>query len=169
MTETLDTNPECWFCNDDLRDPPAGGWLYEDAWWRVGHVPAEYAVAGTVIIESRRHVPDQSLMTPDEERTLVPLTGRVLAAVTSVTQCDRVYQWATMDAYPHFHLWLLPWWASGPLRGPRYLADALVDSSGASAEEATEAAARLMALLTDDSIRPTESGVQAAGSIGRIH
>lgn len=75
------------------------------------------------------------------------MTGRILDSVKTVTGCDRVYQWATMDANQHFRLWLVPWWKSGPLRGPRYLVDAVVDADGCTQEEADEVASRLRATL----------------------
>ncbi len=71
MSDTQISPSECWFCDETLRDQPAGGWLYEDQWWRVGHVPASCAIAGTVVLESRRHVADQTDMTEDEAATLV--------------------------------------------------------------------------------------------------
>lgn len=138
---------DCWFCDDSARtDRPPGGWLVDDGTWRAGAAPASYAVPGTVILESRRHVADQSGFDETERATVAEVTGRLLEAVRTATGCDRVYQWATMDAYPHFHLWLVPWFANGPTRGPRYLVDAVVDVTPD--EEATSAvAARLHGLL----------------------
>jgi diadenosine tetraphosphate (Ap4A) HIT family hydrolase len=118
----------CWFCDDDVRDKdlPPGGWLLEDATWRAGAAPASYGVPGTVILESRRHVADQADFDATERATLATVTGRLLRAVREATGCARVYQWATMDRYPHFHLWLVPWPAEAGSRGPRYLVDAVV-------------------------------------------
>ena len=118
---------DCWFCDEAGRtDPPPGGWLLEDETWRAGAAPASYAVPGTVILEARRHVADQAGFDATERATVADVTGRLLAAVRTATGCDRVYQWATMDAYPHFHLWLMPWSEQAALRGPRYLVDAVV-------------------------------------------
>jgi len=128
----------CWFCDTDRADPPPGGWLLEDDTWRAGAAPASYAPAGTVILEARRHVADQSGFDATERATVAEVTGRLLDAVRAATGCDRVYQWATMDAYPHFHLWLVPWSESAALRGPRYLVDAVVN--GTPDEAATLAA-----------------------------
>lgn len=139
----------CWFCDDATRrDPPAGGWLVDDGVWRAGHVPAGYGPAGTVILEARRHVADQAAMSAHEAATLVGVTGRLVTAVTAVTGCDRVYQWATMDAYPHFHLWLVPWWDAGGPRGPRYLVAAIGDAAGCPPDTADRTARRLRTALT---------------------
>ncbi|MDF8263196.1 hypothetical protein [Luteipulveratus flavus] len=138
----------CWFCSPGERtDPPAGGWLYDDGTWRVGHAPASYAIAGTTILEAVRHVLDERDMTPAELAGLGPITGRTVAAVAAATGCDRVYRWATMDAHPHFHLWLVPWWRSASTRGPRYLVDAIVTGDGSTPVEAAAAAARIGLLL----------------------
>jgi hypothetical protein len=140
-----DDTLSCWFCQDRLRtDPPAGGWLYVDPSWRLGHIPLGYGRAGTVILESRRHVVDQSAFDEAESATFVPVLGRALSAIRSTTGCDRVYQWATMDAFAHFHLWLIPWSDDGGPRGPRYLADTDDVSSD---EECLAAASGLASLL----------------------
>ena len=117
----------CWFCDDDARtDLPPGGWLLEDDTWRAGAAPASYGVPGTVVLEARRHVADQAGFDVTERATVAEVTGRLLDAVREATGCARVYQWATMDRYPHFHLWLVPWPAGATVRGPRYLVDAVV-------------------------------------------
>ena len=137
----------CWFCDDSVRvDQPPGGWLLEDDVWRASAAPASYGVAGTVILESRRHVADQSGFDEAERNTFAEVTGRLLTAVREATGCSRVYQWATMDRYPHFHLWLVPWAEGSPTRGPRYLLDAIVDVEP-DEDASNAAAARLHELL----------------------
>ncbi len=79
-----------------------------------------------MILETRRHVADQAGFDATERATVAEVTGRLLDAVRTATGCDRVYQWATMDAYAHFHLWLVPWSEGEAVRGPRYLVDAIV-------------------------------------------
>jgi hypothetical protein len=134
MSERRSTSVPCWFCDVDLRtDPPPTGWLYDDGVWRAGHAPAGYAIAGTVVLEAYRHVLDQAAMSAQEAASLVGVTGRLVTAIRQATGCDRVYQWATMDAFPHFHLWLVPWSSSGALRGPRHLV-ASVGTAAATAE-----------------------------------
>jgi diadenosine tetraphosphate (Ap4A) HIT family hydrolase len=119
---------DCWFCDDTVRgDQPPGGWLLEDDTWRAGAAPASYAPPGTLILEAKRHVADQAGFDGTERATVAAVTGRLLNAVRTATGCDRVYQWATMDAYPHFHLWLVPWSEQAATRGPRYLVEAVVD------------------------------------------
>jgi hypothetical protein len=52
-----------------------------------------------------------------------------------------------MDAYPHFHTWLVPWWARGGLRGPRYLTATLVDVEAADPDLVLATAHRVAAAL----------------------
>ena len=78
-----------------------------------------------------------------EAATCARVTGRLVDAVRGVTGCDRVYQWATMDGFPHFHVWLVPWSAGDDLRGPRFLADRLVTQDGCDEETAQRTAAAL--------------------------
>ena len=101
--------------------------MLEDDVWRAGAVPASYGVPGTVLLESRRHVADQSGFDEAERAGFAEVTGRLVAAVREATGCDRVHQWATMDRHPHFHLWLVPWFEASPTRGPGCLVDAIVD------------------------------------------
>jgi len=137
-------DPTCWFCSDEVRtDPPPGGFLVDGETWRAGHAPASYAPVGTVILESRRHVLDQAEFDDVESRTCAAVTGRLVDAVRRTTGCDRVYQWATMDGFPHFHVWLVPWSATDDLRGPRFLADRLVHGTGCSSADAEACAAAL--------------------------
>ena len=143
-----DTDETCWFCNAALRtDRPPGGWLVEDDTWRASHVPAGYGPAGTVILETRRHVLDQSGFDDDEAATYARTSGLLIDAVREVSGCDRVYQWATMDGFPHFHVWLVPWSASDDLRGPRFLVDRLVTQDGCDADTAERTAAALRRTL----------------------
>lgn len=139
---------DCWFCTDRPADvAPPGGWLVDDGTWRAGHTPASYSIAGTVVLQTRRHVLDPAGFDAPEAATYAVTTGHLVAAIRTVTGCDRVYQWATMDRFAHFHLWLLPWWSSAPSRGPRYLVDTLVDGRGCRPEEADAAAAGLRRVL----------------------
>ena len=141
----------CWFCSEEARTEPApGGWLIDDGVWRAGHAPAAYGPPGTVILEARRHVLDPSVFNDVEAATYSHALGRLTAAIRGVTGCDRVYQWATMDRFPHFHVWLIPWW-EGPLRGPRFLVARLVDGPGCDPADAE----RTAALLRADLLRST--------------
>ncbi len=153
MTEATTPRDGCWFCGRrPAEDAPPGGWLIDDDLWRAGHTPASYAPAGTVVLELRRHALDQAEFTTAELDTVGPVTGRLVTAIREVTGADRVYQWASMAAYPHFHLWLLPWWAHAGARGPDYLQEA-VHSGGCTPDRATATAGALRDALERPSAR----------------
>ncbi|MBB2893710.1 hypothetical protein [Flexivirga oryzae] len=136
----------CWFCTDDRgTDAPPGGWFLDDGTWRAGAAPPSMAAAGTVILEARRHVVDQGGFDEHEAATFVPVVGGLLAAMRTGLGCERVYQWSTMAAFEHFHVWLLPWRTSSLHEGPAHLVD--VVHHPASDAEAAEAAARVAASM----------------------
>jgi diadenosine tetraphosphate (Ap4A) HIT family hydrolase len=136
------TSEPCWFCRESRgEDEPPGGWIYQDAHWVAGHAPVGHGPPGLVILESRRHFLDASEMTPEEAATFGPVLGRVTGAIRDVVGADRVYTWASMKAYPHLHVWLVPW-RPGGAEGIEYLA-ASISVSGYTAEEAERTAKQL--------------------------
>lgn len=149
----MDEKHPCWFCTDDRAGdgPPPGGWILDVPTWRAGHTPASYGPAGTVILQTRRHVRDQADFDQAELAGVGEVTGRLIRAITTATGCERVYQLATMAGYDHFHLWLAPWW---PDRGERvgvdYLAalDEVPTTAAEAAAAAAAAAAAVRAALT---------------------
>ena len=142
-TSTSDVGREgCWFCNDDVRTAsPPGGWMLDDGVWRAGAAPAPMAAAGTVILQTRRHVLDQAGFRAQESATLVPVLGRLMTAMRAALGCERVYQWSTMAAFAHFHVWLIPWWPTSAHEGPKHLVD--VVEHGVTEAEAGAAASQI--------------------------
>lgn len=144
--ESPEPGRDCWFCQDAIRtDPPPGGWLLDDGIWRAGAAPVGMAAAGTVVLEAKRHVQDQSGFDTREAITFVPSLGAVLTAMRTGLGCDRVYQWSTMAAYPHFHVWLIPWWQTSAHEGPAHLLDTV--ESPATEADVTAATARIAQAL----------------------
>lgn len=143
------SSEECWFCRDDRgAESPPGGWIHEDTRWRAWHCLAGWGPPGTVIVESRRHFLDFAAMDAGEARTFGPLLGRLVATIKEAVAAHRVYTWSTMDAHPHLHLWLIPWWQDRPARGPRYLLES--PDTGQRAEgDALATAARLRERLAE--------------------
>ncbi len=121
MTTTL---AECFICrkHTGLQATPPGGYLYETACFRICHAPAAMAAAGTLLIESRRHVLDFAAMTPEEVAEYGALLARVYAAVRRVTGAERVYTLVTLEGAAHFHSWHIPRLPDEPLRGTALLA-----------------------------------------------
>ena len=115
---------DCFICRKQRGEiaAPPGGYLWEDETWLVCHAPAEIAAAGTVILESRRHVLDFQEMPADDEASVGRVLSRLYPAIKRATGTERVYLLATIGAVPHFHLWLVPWPEGSALRGPAFLA-----------------------------------------------
>ncbi|MEI2775106.1 MAG: hypothetical protein V9G19_03860 [Tetrasphaera sp.] len=145
----MNTPQPCWFCSDDRAGdgPPPGGWILQDTTWRAGHAPASFGPAGTVILQTRRHVRDQADFDAAELAGIGPVTARLIRAITAATGCARVYQLATMAGYPHFHVWLAPWWPGrGDRVGVSYLA--ALDDDATTEDAATRAAAQIAVRLS---------------------
>lgn len=136
---------DCYICRKQRGEvePPPGGYLLQDETWFVGHGPTEGAPAGTLIVESRRHVLDLEEMPAAEAASFGPLLTRLYPAIKRATGAPRVYLLATMAAVPHFHAWLVPWPADSMLRGIPYLAA----EQGCSVGNAEKAAERIRAAL----------------------
>jgi diadenosine tetraphosphate (Ap4A) HIT family hydrolase len=102
--------------------PPPGGYIVEGKYFLAEHAPIKASIAGTVIVEAKRHLLDFGEMTSNESAELGPILHRLVPAVKSSTGAHRVYFLALMERAPHFHLWLVPKMEGGRLRGAAYLA-----------------------------------------------
>jgi diadenosine tetraphosphate (Ap4A) HIT family hydrolase len=105
-----------------LDTPRPGGYIVEGEQFLVEHAPVQESSAGTVIVESRRHLLDFAEMTPAELAEFGSILHRLVPAIKAATEVQRVYFLAVMERAPHFHLWLVPKKGDGELRGVAYLA-----------------------------------------------
>jgi diadenosine tetraphosphate (Ap4A) HIT family hydrolase len=114
---------DCFICKvqDALEGEPVGA-IFEGKHFVVEHAPLNLSRAGTVIVESRRHLLDFAEMTPAESEELGSVLKRLVPAVKATTGAHRVYFLALMERAPHFHLWLVPKKKGGALKGVAYLA-----------------------------------------------
>lgn len=113
----VETDPSCLVCRRHRRDPvpnwadhvdPDAGWLYEDELFRVGPGPSAVWPAGTLLVETRRHVLDIARFTPGEAAGIGPVVQRFIEPIKVATGAPRVHVWCCMEGAPHFHLWLVP-------------------------------------------------------------
>ncbi len=102
--------------------PPPGGYIVVGRNFLAEHAPIKMSNAGTVIVESRRHLLDFGEMTTEESAELGSILHRLVPAVKEATGAHRVYFLALMERAPHFHLWLVPKKKGGRLKGAAYLA-----------------------------------------------
>jgi diadenosine tetraphosphate (Ap4A) HIT family hydrolase len=105
-----------------LDAPSPGGYIVEGEHFLVEHAPLQESSAGSVIVEARRHLLDFAEMTPDELAELGSVLNRLVPAVKTATNVQRVYYLAVMERAPHFHLWLVPKKGGGEPLGAAYLA-----------------------------------------------
>jgi len=114
--------------------PPPGGYIVEGKHFLVEHAPLKLSNAGTVIVESRRHLLDFGEMTSAESAELGSILKRLVPALKIATGAHRIYFLALMERVPHFHLWLVPKKKQGRLLGVAYLARHPVPASRSAAE-----------------------------------
>jgi diadenosine tetraphosphate (Ap4A) HIT family hydrolase len=123
--------PDCNICRKQdglttgsqlLDYPPPGGYIVEREHFLAEHAPLQESSAGTVIVESRRHLLDFADMNQAELSELGQILRGLVPAIKTVTGVERVYYLAVMERAPHFHLWLVPKENDGDLRGAAYLA-----------------------------------------------
>ena len=105
-----------------LDSPRPGGYIVEGEHFLVEHAPLQESSAGTVIVESRRHLLDFGEMTPAELAEFGSVLHRLVPAIKAATEVQRVYFLAVMERAPHFHLWLVPKKNKEELKGVAYLA-----------------------------------------------
>jgi diadenosine tetraphosphate (Ap4A) HIT family hydrolase len=75
------------------------------------------ALAGTLIVESRRDFLDFADMSTEEAKTFSELLERLYPAVRAAVGAERIYLVAMMESCPHFHVWLVPRGIHETLRG----------------------------------------------------
>jgi hypothetical protein len=77
--------------------PLPGGYIVEGEHFLVEHAPLQESSAGTVIVETQRHLLDFGEMTPTESAELGPLLHRLVPAIKAATEVQRVYFLAVME------------------------------------------------------------------------
>ncbi len=115
---------DCFICRKHAGEhaAPPGGYLYEDAHFRVCHAPAAISVAGTLLVESRRHVLDFAEMTPEEAAGYGLLLAHLYRVMKDTLGAERVYTLVTLEGAAHFHTWLIPRTPTAQERGVAFLA-----------------------------------------------
>jgi len=101
---------ECFLCQKHAGKIalPPGGYIYEDAHWRICHAPVDKGPLGTLFIESQRHFLDFSEVSPQEATSYGPLLQKLYTELRAVTGAERIYQVIMLEGVPHFHAWLVP-------------------------------------------------------------
>jgi diadenosine tetraphosphate (Ap4A) HIT family hydrolase len=103
----------CMACLDDV---PEERRVYRDELWRV-HAIEGFALAGTCLVVSNRHVDGLTGLSPEELASLGPLLARISKALEERPagapgfgdgRVGRVHVHLWNDGGAHFHAWLVP-------------------------------------------------------------
>jgi diadenosine tetraphosphate (Ap4A) HIT family hydrolase len=82
--------------------------VYRDECWLVRSISPTPAVAGWLLLQSRRHIPDVTGLDADEAASFGPLLQRTSSVVREVTGAVRIYLGSLNEGTPHFHTHILP-------------------------------------------------------------
>jgi diadenosine tetraphosphate (Ap4A) HIT family hydrolase len=82
--------------------------VYEDAQWIVRSISKQPAIAGWLIIQSRRHIADVSELDRAEAESFGPLLCQISRLLRSATGALRIYTGSLNEGTPHFHTHVLP-------------------------------------------------------------
>jgi diadenosine tetraphosphate (Ap4A) HIT family hydrolase len=104
-----DSKP-CSICAFSSAGPNAGddGIVYQDEHWLVRTISPTPAVAGWLLLQAKRHIPDSSALNAAEAASFGPILQRVSQVVREVTGALRVYVGSLNEGNPHFHTHVLP-------------------------------------------------------------
>jgi histidine triad (HIT) family protein len=99
----------CLFC--DIQQgvtPPTGGPIYEDelVYAHHSHFDDGPAYLGSLAIETKRHIPDFTEVTPAEAQAIGLLIARLSRALKACTGAEKVYVEFYAEVTPHLHLFL---------------------------------------------------------------
>jgi diadenosine tetraphosphate (Ap4A) HIT family hydrolase len=102
MTQTT----ECQLCAFAKASPD--DILFQDELWLVRSISSTPAVAGWLILQARRHIPEAADMNAAEAATFGPALQRFSRLLREVTGALRIYTASFNEGTPHFHTHLLP-------------------------------------------------------------
>lgn len=94
----------CFMCDKhrcNVTQSP-GGYIYEDEHRMVCHFPAEMALLGQSVIESKRHFLDFTEMIPDETQSYGMSMQKLYSAAREATESERIYNLILLEGVPPF-------------------------------------------------------------------
>jgi histidine triad (HIT) family protein len=108
---------DCFICRKHKGEVVVpGGCIYEDEFVYVGHIGSkeELIYLGYLIIDLKRHVPGLGDMTEDESKTIGYVLNQMGKALKRVENAEHLYCYVQGDAFPHFHIHLIPRYPNTP-------------------------------------------------------
>jgi len=110
-------NQECFICRKHRGEIIVpGGCIYEDEFVYVGHMGANEKLIykGYLIIDLKRHVPGIGDMSEDEAKNFGFILNQVGKALKEVLNAEHIYCFVQGDAFPHFHMHVIPRYPNTP-------------------------------------------------------
>ncbi|HLW03527.1 MAG TPA: hypothetical protein VKT82_33080 [Ktedonobacterales bacterium] len=100
---------DCLFCQIQQGvTPPVGGPIYEDdlVYAHHAHFGEGPHYLGQLALETKRHTPDFTDLTPAEAQAIGLLSARLSRAIKACTGAEKVYLEFYAEVTPHLHLFL---------------------------------------------------------------
>jgi len=108
---------DCFICRKHKGEVTVpGGCIYEDEFVYVGHIGSKdnFVYLGYLIVDLKRHVPGFGDMTDKESQMIGSILNRVGGALKKVQNAEHIYCFVQGDAFPHFHVHLIPRYPNTP-------------------------------------------------------
>lgn len=105
----------CPACDEIIKsiDDPSGV-IYEDAYWMVSHKMGEGALAGNLIIKTKRHCEHLAELKTEEAAFLGQIIQRTCLALSKVMKVEKVYVAFYGEGVKHVHFFVIPCTSSMP-------------------------------------------------------
>lgn len=106
---TPSAHPDCLICriNDGSVVVPHG-LIHQDDLWVVRLIEPPWAVAGWLVMQTRRHCPEPAMFSDAEAASFGPTLRRFERLLREVTGAERVYTAALGEKVRHFHCHMVP-------------------------------------------------------------
>lgn len=111
------SSDDCFICrkhNGELK--VNGGCLYEDEFIYVGHIGSNEPLVylGYLIVDLKRHAAGYGDMNDDEARAIGFILNKLGRILKNSENAEHVYSFVHGDAFPHFHVHLIPRYTGTP-------------------------------------------------------
>jgi histidine triad (HIT) family protein len=140
----------CLFCDiQSGQTPSVGGPVYEDELVYAHHFYAEDRVnyLGHLIVETKRHTPDFTTLTPAEAQAVGLLIARLSGAIKTCTGAEKVYAEFYGEVTPHLHVHLMARYPETPEAYLRWNVTDWPDAPRANADDVAALCEQLRATL----------------------
>ena len=99
--------PDCLICRRHQDASRAPLVVYEDDLFKISH-SVETNILGYFCLETRRHVLHPGEFSPEEAKAYGTVLSRLMAAMSQVVDCYRIYTFSLSETVPHFHVHVIP-------------------------------------------------------------